>query len=141
MVGDPDQAIYGWRGADISNILEFEDHYPGCRCITLGENFRSTARDPGGGGHAHPGQQAAEAQGPVHQPRRAASPSEAVLCRDERHEAQRVVEWMQAAKDEAGLSWKDMAVFYRTNSLSRVMEDAFRGAERPVHHRAGHGVL
>ena len=41
-MGDPDQSIYAWRGADISNILEFEERYPGAKVITLGENFRST---------------------------------------------------------------------------------------------------
>jgi DNA helicase-2/ATP-dependent DNA helicase PcrA len=152
VVGDPDQSIYGWRGADIGNILEFEEHYPGCRVITLGENFRSTApilavadtlirnntlrkhkdlftRRPGG------------------------EPVEATLCRDERHEAELVVDWLRRlhdgassarpAKGEAprpeaprpetngGVAWKDMAIFYRTNALSRVVEDACRGAGIP----------
>ncbi len=146
VVGDPDQAIYGWRGADISNILDFEHHYPGCKTIPLGENFRSTApilavadtlirnnkrrkhkdlfTKKSGGDHV-----------------------EAVLCRDERHEARLVTDWMrklheasngvtrsrsnEASASASSLAWKDMAVFYRTNALSRVLEEAFREANIP----------
>ncbi|MFZ2874411.1 MAG: UvrD-helicase domain-containing protein [Phycisphaerales bacterium] len=129
VVGDPDQAIYGWRGADISNILEFEDHYPGCRIITLGENFRSTAPI------------LATADGLIRHnkrrkhkdlftSRRGGDRPEAVLCKTERHEAALATDWLRA-RHEAGTPWRDMAVFYRTNALSRVMEDALRGAGVP----------
>jgi DNA helicase II / ATP-dependent DNA helicase PcrA len=144
VVGDPDQAIYGWRGADISNILDFEQQYAGCRVITLGENFRSTApilsiadtlirhnkqrrhkdlftRTPGG------------------------DKVEMILCRDEQHEATLVVDWLKSlhqssagdpsrmhrVQESAGIPWREMAVFYRTNALSRVMEDAMRAAGIP----------
>ncbi len=134
VVGDPDQAIYGWRGADISNILDFEQSYPGCAVITLGENFRSTA----------PILRLADSL-IRHNKRRkhkdlftskaGGERAEAVLCRDERHEAALVVDWLRHAR-ETGLegkpiAWKDMAVFYRTNALSRVMEEAFRAAGVP----------
>ncbi|MDX2130448.1 MAG: UvrD-helicase domain-containing protein [Planctomycetota bacterium] len=124
VVGDPDQSIYGWRGADLGNILEFEEHYAGCRVITLGENFRSTA----------PILALADAlirhnQRRKHKPLFTRRPGgenpEAVLCRDEGHEASLVADWL-ARRHEAGAAWREMAVFYRTNSLSRVMEDALR---------------
>lgn len=133
VVGDPDQSIYGWRGADISNILEFEAQYEGARVIALGDNFRSgapilaladglirrnarrkhkdliAARRAPAGGWPEP---------------------EASLCRDERHEALNVARWL-ASRREDGVEWREMAVAYRTNSLSRVMEDALRALGSP----------
>jgi DNA helicase II / ATP-dependent DNA helicase PcrA len=122
-------SIYAWRGADITNILDFEKQYPSARTITLGENFRSTApilaiadtlirhniqrkhKDlftckPGG------------------------EKALLILARDEQHEASLTVDWFRSLKD-GGLNWRDMAVFYRTNALSRVMEDALRAASIP----------
>lgn len=132
VVGDPDQSIYGWRGADISNILDFEEAYPGSRVIPLGENFRSRApillaadtlirnnkrrkhkdlftKKPGG-----------------ENPR-------VLVCRDERHEAHEVVGWLRdtVGKADETVTWKDTAVFYRNNALSRVMEDALRASSIP----------
>jgi len=130
VVGDPDQSIYGWRGADITNILEFETQYPKARTIALGQNFRSTA----------PILAVADTLIRLNQQRKhkdlytAREGGEQVavtICRDERHEAELIVDWMRTLRDEQGLSWKDMAVFYRTNALSRVMEDAFRNAGVP----------
>jgi DNA helicase-2/ATP-dependent DNA helicase PcrA len=135
VVGDPDQSIYAWRGADISNILEFEEHYPGARVIALGENFRS--REPilsaadrlikRNGQRKHK---------PLISTRKGGEAIDAVICRDEHHEARLVVDWLKARVAEmqsAGKSigWKDCAVFYRTNALSRVMEDAMRAAAIP----------
>ncbi|CAG1004823.1 ATP-dependent DNA helicase PcrA [Phycisphaerales bacterium] len=129
VVGDPDQSIYGWRGADISNILEFEDHYPGCRTITLGENFRSTApilaladtliRHNKRRKHK-----------PLFTSRTGGDKPQAVLCREEGHEGLLVADWLKA-RHEHGVAWRDMAIFYRTNALSRVMEEAMRSAAIP----------
>ncbi len=130
VVGDPDQSIYGWRGADISNILEFEEQYPGARVIALGQNFRSTA----------PILSVADTlirhnkrrkHKDLFTTREGGGDVAALLCRDERHEAERVVSWFKDLQDRDDLSWKDMAVLYRTNALSRVMEDAFRASAVP----------
>lgn len=134
VVGDPDQAIYGWRGADISNILDFEQSYPGSAVITLGENFRSTA----------PILRLADSlirhnkrrkHKDLFTSKQGGERAEAVLCRDERHEAALVVDWLKHTRetgiDAKPVAWKDMAVFYRTNALSRVLEEAFRASGVP----------
>jgi DNA helicase-2/ATP-dependent DNA helicase PcrA len=138
VVGDPDQAIYGWRGADIGNILDFEEHYPKAKVIKLGENFRSTApilkvadtliRNNKRRKHKD-----------LFTSREGGEKAEAVLTRDEHHEATLVVDWLKVRHEEresgggeeGGVSWRDMAIFYRTNSLSRVMEEALRSAAVP----------
>jgi len=126
VVGDPDQAIYGWRGADIGNILDFEEHYPGAKTITLGENFRSTA----------PILNAADTlikkntkrkDKPLFTSTPGGSAIQIVTVNDERHEGEMIADWFQQLHDgEHKVAWKDMAVFYRTNALSRVVEDAMR---------------
>ena len=124
VVGDPDQSIYGWRGADLGNILEFEQQYPGTEVIPLGENFRST-------GHI-----VSSADGLIrHNSRRRHKDLHTSLgdgekvamirCNDEHHEAERVAELMVQASRE-GVPWNQMAVLYRVNSLSRVLEEAMR---------------
>lgn len=130
VVGDPDQAIYGWRGADISNILDFETHYPGGNVIMLGENFRSTAPILATADRLIK-HNTKRKDKPLFTSREGGEPVTVVHCRDERHESELVADWFRAMHDEHGVSWKDMAVFYRTNSLSRVMEDAMRTNQIP----------
>jgi len=139
VVGDPDQSIYGWRGADIANILEFEQVYPGARVIALGQNFRSTA----------PILDAADTlirnnkirkHKDLFTTRQGGEPVGVTLCRDEHHEAELVVDWFKQQTEEsedaepgdaAPIDWRDMAVLYRNNALSRVLEDGFRKAGVP----------
>ncbi|TVQ64321.1 MAG: hypothetical protein EA379_01975 [Phycisphaerales bacterium] len=129
VVGDPDQSIYGWRGADITNILEFERRHTRCAVITLGENFRSTA----------PILHVADTlirhnqlrrHKDLYTSREGGESVEVILCRDERHESGVVEDWLKSQR-ERGAAWKDMAVFYRTNALSRVIEDALRSGGVP----------
>lgn len=148
VVGDPDQSIYGWRGADIANILEFEKHYPGAATIALGENFRSLEPILGAADRLirhnekrkHKPLIAVRGAGkPVASDARPAQSegrrpgigtgSEAVsvvMCRDEHHEAALVVDWLKARREAGQAEWRDMAVFFRTNALSRVIEEALR---------------
>ncbi|MBM4051929.1 MAG: ATP-dependent DNA helicase PcrA [Planctomycetes bacterium] len=129
VVGDPDQSIYAWRGADITNILDFEQHFPGAAVIPLGQNFRST-------GHI-----VAVADGLIrHNARRkhkdlttelepGALP-QVIRALDERHEARVIVDEM-VRQHEAGVPWKGMAALYRMNALSRVIEDELRRRSIP----------
>jgi DNA helicase II / ATP-dependent DNA helicase PcrA len=129
VVGDPDQSVYGWRGADITNILEFEEHFPNAKIIPLGQNFRSSANI------------VAVAAGLIQHNRRRkhkrlyteldeGEKPAVVICRDEHHEAALAVDEFRRRREQ-GISWKDMAVLYRMNALSRVMEDAMRRAQIP----------
>lgn len=135
VVGDPDQAIYGWRGADITNILEFEKSYPGTKVITLGENFRSTAPILNAADQLIRHNQKRKHKD-LFTSRKGGEQVEVTLTRDENHEAALVVDWLKSVKDEredspSKIAWREMAIFYRTNSLSRVMEDALRGSGVP----------
>lgn len=124
VVGDPDQSIYAWRGADISNILEFEEHYPGAKVIPLGENFRSTEhivaladgliRHNSQRRHKDLFTSLGEGIRPVY-----------ARLEEEVGEAMHVVGTLEAAR-EGGVPWKEMAVVYRMNALSRNVEDALR---------------
>jgi len=136
VVGDPDQSIYAWRGADIRNILDFETDYPDATVIKLEQNYRSTqtildiastliARN----------RQRKEKRLWTSNPK--GEKAKLLLCFDERDEAQAVVDSFSALH-AAGRPWGDMAIFYRVNALSRVMEDALRKAAVP--YRIARGV-
>ncbi len=128
--GDPDQSIYGWRGADIRNILEFEQHYPKATTVRLEQNYRSTKTILAVADRliSHNKQRKHKSLWTENDQ---GDPIQAVTANDERHEAQWVLDWFTRLRNEQGVPWGDMAVFYRVNSLSRVMEDALRTASVP----------
>ncbi|MEL7473107.1 MAG: UvrD-helicase domain-containing protein [Planctomycetota bacterium] len=132
VVGDPDQSIYAWRGADLSNILDFEQQYPGARVITLAENFRSTEPVLAVADQliSHNRSRKPKTLVPTRGP---GEPVEIVLVQGEHQEAELVADWFRGLHDDhdPALAWKDMAVFYRTNALSRVIEAALREAHIP----------
>ncbi|MDF1808706.1 MAG: UvrD-helicase domain-containing protein [Phycisphaerales bacterium] len=130
VVGDPDQAIYGWRGADISNILDFEQHFPGAKTILLGENFRSSAFILSAA-DALIKKNTKRRDKPLYTSTQGGEPINVVRVNNERHEGELVTDWFRRLHDEERIAWKDMAVFYRTNALSRVIEDSMRQAGIP----------
>ena len=128
-VGDPDQSIYAFRGADIRNILEFERDFGGGRLIALEQNYRST----------NPILRAANsviAQNRERKPKNLWSelgegdPVRVIEVEDEHAEA-RFVAAEVASLIEEGYAGSELAVFYRTNAQSRVLEDVLVRQEIP----------
>jgi len=129
VTGDPDQSIYGWRGADIGNILAFEEDYPQTRVVRLEENFRSTPEVLDLADQVIVSNQyRREKQLFTSKPSGCAC--ELIACRNEYEEALAMAQWAGRLRDE-GLEYRDMAVFYRVNSMSRVLEEALRNAGIP----------
>src|SRR5512135_2797580 len=125
VVGDDDQSIYRWRGADLNNILDFERDHPGCRVIKLEQNYRSTQNilDAAGDLVAH---NVGRKGKTLWTENPAGSPVVVYQARDEQDEADFIVRQVRALAAEDGHSLDDFAVFYRTNAQSRVLEDALR---------------
>ena len=124
VVGDSDQSIYRWRGADITNILSFEKDYPNAKVIMLEQNYRSTKR-------------ILQAANDVIKKNTSRYPKElhtqnvegpAITLHkagDERQEAQYIVQTIQKLMQEEGYKTSDFAILYRTNAQSRIMEEMF----------------
>ena len=130
VVGDPDQSIYAWRGADLRNILDFEADYPGATVVRLERNYRSTAAilalaDALIANNTQRKDKKLVANTP------GGEPATLLLCQDEQDEAREVTALLLKLKEDNGYDWSDMAVFYRMNSLTRVMEDALRREQVP----------
>src|SRR5262245_30806233 len=129
VVGDPDQSVYRWRGADLRNILDFEKDYPDCRVVALEQNYRSTKRvlDIASAVIAHNIGRKEKRLWTEH-----GEGDRAAFFRgwDESEEAAFVAQSVRALHG-GGVDYRDVAVFYRTNAQSRVLEDALRRASIP----------
>ena len=128
--GDPDQSIYGWRGANLNNILDFETHYPNSTVVRLEQNYRST-KNILAVADALISHNVKRKHKQLWTENEAGDPVQVVRTEDEREEAQWIVGFFQQANRQGGIPWHGMAVFYRVNSLSRVIEDALRTAGIP----------
>jgi len=129
VVGDDDQSIYRWRGADVRNIRGFKHDFPDAHVVKLEQNYRSTARI------------VRAALGVIERSRErvpkdlwtanaAGAPIDLVATRDERDEAAHVVATIQEARAR-GVDPKEIAVFYRVHAQSRVIEEVLRAANVP----------
>ena len=129
VVGDSDQSIYKWRGADIRNILDFEDDYPGTKVVRLEQNYRSTQSilALAAGVIAHNVQRKDKT---LWTENPAGDPARLYRAWDEHEEASFVAQAILGLRGE-GVPWDGVAVFYRTNAQSRVLEDALRRGRIP----------
>src|SRR5438093_586261 len=125
VVGDDDQAIYGWRGADVRHMLSFQNDFPGTKLVRLEQNYRSTQviLDAANGIIA---ENTARLGKTLFTEKQGGAPVILLSTADERDEA----EWLanefarRAAEDD--FAYDGMAILYRTNAQSRPLEEAFR---------------
>ena len=130
VVGDADQSIYGWRGADIKNILDFEKDYPAAKVIKLEQNYRST-------------QMILDAANAVIENNSSRRPKQLwtdnpegepiglFVADDERQEARYVAETIVRLNTVFNVSYGDLAILYRTNAQSRVLEESLMKSAIP----------
>ena len=130
VVGDDDQSIYGWRGAEVSNILEFEHHFPNPTIVKLEENYRSTNAILGTANSLiknNPRRRAKRlwsSSGDGDKVRLVESPND-------REEAQFVAEEIQRRHADHSEPWEDFAVLFRMNAQSRTLEENLRRLQIP----------
>ena len=136
-VGDEDQSIYSWRGAEIENLLKFPDLFPGTRIIRLEQNYRSTDTIL----HAASRVIARNTQRmgkELWSERGEGEPITMITGISERDEAAQVVETITWLRKLLGKKFSEMAIFYRVNALSRVFEDQLR--QRGIPYRVIGGI-
>ena len=123
VVGDADQSIYAWRGADIQNILDFEKDYPNCTSIKLEQNYRSTkiildaANAVIDNNEGRPGKN-------LWTDKVEGAKIQHFTAQSEHEEAAFIGDTIVKKHDIYGVPYGDMAILYRTNAQSRVLEEA-----------------
>ncbi|HKK01019.1 MAG TPA: UvrD-helicase domain-containing protein [Desulfuromonadales bacterium] len=125
VVGDDDQSIYGWRGADIGNILGFERDFHGTAVIKLEQNYRSTGNILAAA-NAVIRRNSKRREKVLWSAGEAGAPVELVRCEDEQDEARMVMERIHAERFRQQLGYGDFAILYRTNIQSRAFEEQLR---------------
>jgi DNA helicase II / ATP-dependent DNA helicase PcrA len=130
VTGDPDQSIYGWRGADLNNILEFEHDYPQVKVVRLERNYRSTKRIL----HVADeliGHNLRRKKKTLWTENGEGSPVRLNAYVDQDKEAADIADQIRSAVAEGKRTPSDFAIFYRVNALSRSLEKALRTASVP----------
>ncbi|QSQ19680.1 UvrD-helicase domain-containing protein [Pyxidicoccus parkwayensis] len=130
VVGDDDQSIYRWRGANVDNILEFPQQYPGAKVVKLEQNYRSD-QNILTAAHEVISKNTRRMPKKLWSDRQKGQTLSLLLSRDERSEAQEVARQVLALQREGFIKFSSMAVFYRVNAQSRVLEEALRLARIP----------
>ncbi len=125
VVGDDDQSIYGWRGAEVQNILSFARQRPGCLVVKLEQNYRSS-------GTILKAANAVISNNPTRSDKVLwtasddGEPITMIVADDEEGEAQQVVEQLQLVQYQQKLPWNHFAILYRSNAQSRTFEEALQ---------------
>nr|MDA3901990.1 UvrD-helicase domain-containing protein [Desulfuromusa sp.] len=125
VVGDDDQSIYAFRGADVANILDFEKDFPGTKVIKLEQNYRSTENILAAA-NAVIKNNLKRKEKTLWTDSGAGPKIGYLLCQDSEDEASQVMERIHAEKYRGKLNYGDFAILYRTNSQSRAFEEQLR---------------
>jgi DNA helicase-2/ATP-dependent DNA helicase PcrA len=130
VVGDDDQSIYAFRGADLGNILDFERHFPGAQIVTLEQNYRSTQRILAAANavitanpHRHPKVLRTE--------NNIGAPIDYYEHENEEAEAEAVAKEISVRRYTQNAKWGEFAILYRTNTQARPLEEALRSQNIP----------
>ena len=125
VVGDDDQAIYGWRGADVRHMLSFQQDFPGTTLIKLEQNYRSTQviLDAANGIIAENARRLGKT---LFTAKQGGEPVTLLTAADERDEAEWLAGELSRRAADGDAAYEGMAILYRTNAQSRPLEEAFR---------------
>ncbi len=131
VVGDDDQSIYAWRGAEPRNLLDFDRDFPDATVIKLEQNYRSTQTilDAANAIIKHNSDRHDKS---LWTDQGMGDPIEIYTAGDERGEAYYIAQSIRRALDDGPLSPRDIAILYRTNAQSRVLEEHLRAARVPA---------
>ncbi len=130
VTGDPDQSIYGWRGANLKNILDFEKDFPDVHVVRLERNYRSTKRILRAAAELI-ARNVKRKEKSLYTENAEGPPVRLVTCADHREEAQRIAALIADDVASGRRRARDYAVFYRINALSRAFEFALRDCGVP----------
>lgn len=125
VVGDDDQSIYGWRGADIRNILDFQEAFPKAQIFKLERNYRST-KTIVTAASAVVGNNRDRATKQLWTEAEQGEPITVLQASDDQHEARLIGDQLLELSGKSGLEFSDMAILYRTNAQSRALEERLR---------------
>ena len=129
-VGDEDQSIYSWRGADISNILNFDKDFPECKVVKLEQNYRST-KNIISSASALINHNKSRKSKQLFTDNPEGSLIQLYELEDEYQEAHLISKTIEERCQTQGSAYQDFAIFYRTNAQSRVLEEALRAKGLP----------
>ena len=130
VVGDDDQSIYGWRGAEVSNILEFEKHFRNPEIILLEQNYRSTNTILGAANRLIKNNPRRRGKN-LWSPQEGGDPVHVVAVPDDKKEAEFVVNEIGALRTSNNIPWEHFAIAYRMNAQSRLLEECLRRLRIP----------
>ncbi|MGC1481531.1 MAG: UvrD-helicase domain-containing protein [Chthoniobacterales bacterium] len=130
VVGDDDQSIYGWRGAEVTNILEFEKHFPDPRVVKLEQNYRSTNEILQSANRVIANNTRRRGKN-LWSPVTGGEAVQIVAVPDDREEAEFIVNEIAARQHSEGTPWESFAILYRMNAQSRLFEENLRRLRVP----------